>query len=331
MFSGKSAVFDFFSEFSEIDSGNYQEEFDLFRVPGGLFDLVNAFDNWTYMGVDGAIRRFQSISKKMIRTPRGFERLYKIGWEYERRCPGIALATEEFIENISTISWEADWPYAELDMGPWSLLRRKVFNRLGKSSPKYELQLGGRDLFFAHVEKYIQKIFINADGADNSFRKYKVIINALDPTNPVAGLRLSPLLHSVVVDRDVRDIYANAVTFSSGFNDNVEYYRRIAGADNIENFIARQKLIRQSLPYNDSFETKSVKVQFEDLVLNYNDERQSLIDVFQLNGDSQVKFSKFNPEVSNKNVGIWRGLDREHFEAIAAIENELENYCYIKS
>ena len=115
MFSGKTAVFDLLSGLHGVKSGHYHEEFDFFRVSGGLIDLYNSFENWSFMGVDGALKRFEKVNSKICRKPQGIRRFYQIGWDYETRYPGITSATKDFINNVSKVKWNAEWPFDELE------------------------------------------------------------------------------------------------------------------------------------------------------------------------------------------------------------------------
>jgi hypothetical protein len=58
MFSGKAAISDLIREFDGISVPNYREEFDLIRIPGGLADLMRAFDSGSLIAVDHALRAY---------------------------------------------------------------------------------------------------------------------------------------------------------------------------------------------------------------------------------------------------------------------------------
>ena len=78
MFSGKTAVFDLLSGLHGVKSGHYHEEFDFFRVSGGLIDLYNSFENWSFMGVDGALKRFEKLILKYAANPKELDAFTKL-------------------------------------------------------------------------------------------------------------------------------------------------------------------------------------------------------------------------------------------------------------
>ena len=328
MFSGKSAVFDLLSEFKSIHHGHYQEEFDLFRVAGGLIDLSVAVNNWSFMGVDGALKRYERVSKRICGKVEGVNRLFNIGWDYESRYPGITAANEAFINSLSEVEWNAEWPFDELESDFVNLFLRKISDRLpfsvGRGS---KLRMCSPEHFSAEANLFVQKIFENNFQVKPCGKTIYLITNALDVTNPFPGLGLSSKLYNIIVDRDVRDIYADSVTHLDGYNNNVEKFSRISGAFDVDLFIKRQRLLRRRFDHVPSDLLKRNKViYFDDLILNFDETKEQILTFLGVD-DVTDGVQSFQIEKSLKNVGKWRKLDSSYASAIKRIEDELPDLC----
>jgi hypothetical protein len=130
-----------------------------------------------------------------------------------------------------------------------------------------------------------------------------------------------------VIDRDVRDIFVTGATHSDGFNDMVPIFSRISGTFDIEIFIKRQKILRSKTNY--AHNNRVLRVQFEDLVVDYDNTVGTIISFLDINPDTHVrKFKQFSPEQSAKNVGLWKSAPEHLQEKINIIEKELPELCF---
>ena len=126
-----------------------------------------------------------------------------------------------------------------------------------------------------------------------------------------------PDCKSVVVYRDPRDVYAFAV------EHNVEW---IAHKD-VDSFIKWFGIMVKR------FDLKSkdyLVIQFEKFVTDYSNELKRVLDylgIDEANHKKELKRVFFNPDVSIKNVGIWKGssLPADDFDRICQLFSE---YCY---
>lgn len=329
MFSGKSAFLDHLGGIEGIKSDHYQEEFDYFRVPGGLLDLGAAIDNWSFMGVDAAIKRFEKVTAKMCHTPKGVDRLFKIGWGYENRYPGLTQATKQYIKDISLVEWQAEWPFDELESSSLDLLRRKIADRIPFFKRNESLlRMCSKKVFFKETDIFIRNVMNLLVGPDQDKAKVFLTTNAFDPTNPFFALSLSGCLLNIVVDRDVRDIYADSVSHSPGFNDNVEKFSKITGAYDVEVFITRQRMLRETvINVSPDVASRNMTVYFEDLIYDVEATRKRLLAFIGLDAESQILGSRFDNKKSAKNVGKWQQLGSEFAPSIKRIEAELPDLC----
>ena len=128
----------------------------------------------------------------------------------------------------------------------------------------------------------------------------------------------------VIVDRDPRDIFLNYPKDSYG--------RYIPTTDSIhkkaQGFIHFYKSIRK---YQDEVRSKSnvLFLRFEDCVINYDEYLNRLYSFSNLNSDlHKNKGTIFKPELSIKNIGMWKDSKGDMLRAIDLIERELTQYLY---
>ncbi|WP_166485683.1 sulfotransferase [Rhodoferax ferrireducens] len=319
MFSGKSAVSDILREFDGIQVPNYRVEFDLLRMPGGMIDLKHAVMDWSPVRTYGAVRRFDKLVNMLALSPRFPGKLYKTGFGYTQHYPNILRLKDEFLRSIIAVQWDTPWPYADIDDGPIDTFVRKICSKLSISkSRKYFLV--DKEKFIPASQKFIQGLLINSIANDQP--SVVVTHNALEPFLPGRNLDLlGDDAVCIVVDRDPRDIYATAITSQVGFNDNLRFYRRIAGAHDVEVFIKRYLIYRKNINFDDR---RVLRLNFRDLVLDYNQSLQEICDFSGLELTQQIRKRQFfNPDNSRNNIDIWKQASLNSYsEDFSRIETE---------
>lgn len=317
MFSGKSALSDLLREFSGIHVPNYRVEFDLLRVSGGLIDLHNAVIDWSPIRTHSALNRFEQVTRRMASRPTFPANLFFTGFGYEANYPGLLKFLDSFLREAVVVSWQTPWPYDDLDDGPWVTFSRKLRNKFGVNR-MITYRLTSPEVFISAAQRFIRNILI--EGVE--YRDGEIIVthNALEPFNPALHLNLlGDDARCITVDRDPRDIYATAITTQQGFNDNLEFYKRIAGAHSVETFIKRYLLYRAM---TDTSSENVLRVRFEDLVNRYEHTLHQVCDFLRLDvRNHQHRYKYFIPERSAKNLGLWKKKELEayrgDFERIA--------------
>jgi hypothetical protein len=327
MFSGKAAVSDLLREFKGIYLPYYRNEFDLIRVPHGLFDLKKSFDNWSPIITDSAIREFKHLSNIIARSPSGINKLYQVGFGYEKRYPGFSEKTKHFIDNIVDISWQIKWPYQTSRLCPWDVFWLKLKSKIIRQPPwpYIEYCLCSGDKLILHARKYVDAILAHNVDAN----KFNTIVthNALGPYNPEAGFCFFENVKSIVIDRDVRDIYLTGVTYSKGFNDNVPMYSKISGAFDIDIFVLRQEILQKNTKHQES--EGVLRIMFEDLVLNYKSTVEKIMEFLEIDSKNHIyKMKFFNPNISKSNIGLWKNAGSQYQDNIKVIEERLNYLCY---
>jgi hypothetical protein len=331
MFSGKASVSDILSEFDNIYVPNNREEFDLLRVGGGLIDLKNAIDDWSPIRTNSAIKRFQKTISRLSRHVKFANSFLNIGWAYNNRYPNIEAHTKLFISDITQIEWETPWPYDLLEIEStqifktriedfkktkWSAIKflvkiidyvyKKIilensFDYNQSQEFKYKLSVNVEQFTIA-AQKYISNILW--EEVDENIYKILVTHNALEPFNPARNLDLlGPNSKSIVVNRDPRDIYVTALTHQVGFNDNVELYKKIIGATDLNTFINRYKTYQNNIINNKNV----LRLEFSEIVYNYENTIDRICDFINIDKIHHINRQKaFNPSVSEKNINMWK-------------------------
>ena len=348
MFSGKSAVSDILSEFENVYVPDKRVEFDLLRVGGGLIDLKNAVDDWSPVRSYSALRRFISITEKLQRGVSFNESFLNVGWRYNERFPDFKKNLDAFFEDLIEIEWRAEWPYNELELDSLdlALIRLNFFSKSRRVTVRSVSQLLGlifQKLIFRNYkpilqnnpERYIlvsKDRFINAaqnliynllwQGVDKNMFESVVVHNALEPFDPGKNIDLlGKNAKCIVVDRDPRDIYATSISFQHGFNDNVKFYKSIAGADDVYTFIKRYKTYRANVKED----SRILRLNFSDLILNYEDVLKRLYDYLDINDKKHInKGLFFSPVKSINNLNMWQN---EKFKSKNSDFNKIADEC----
>lgn len=309
MFSGKAAVHDFISEIDGFETPGNRVEFDLLRVKDGIADLENAVMSWSPIRADAAARRFLNVAERLSGGHCGISRFTHPGFSYEDRYPNFLEKSKKFIDELTVESWDMYWPYQLIEMGrletAWFKIFRKLFNR--HENVRYRLITG--ENFYDKLKLYLKSILL--DSISNAVNHTLVLNNSFEPFEPIKFLSYFENAKSIIVDRDPRDIFVFANLPSLGFNDKGELYRRISGAFDVEIFIKRLKVYRQST--NSQISDRILRIKFEDLVLDYNKTSEEIYRFLKIDPSMHVRrLENFNPEKSLKNVGLWQKYEDQN-------------------
>lgn len=317
-FSGKHAYSDLIREFSGYHVEHFTFEFNLLRMPGGILDLESAVTgSWSFVRADGAMRRFKRVvdrfaHKASIRNPKSW--FLAAGWNWNAHYGGaFSKLSEAYINSLIEDSWTTDWPFALADMGPIELFVRRLANKVGlRSAADVRLYLVRPERFVEATREYLHTLLTsNADSAT----RVLVLHNGFEPYHPENCFRFFRNAKSIVIDRDARDIFAQHSRTP---------HRPMQSS--VDTFIKRFRAHRELSAAPASRATGVLRVWFEDLVLNYEQTVSRVLE--HLGEDDAVHVRKgmyFRPEISKKNIGIWREHPRQR--EIARIASELSTYC----
>lgn len=317
-FSGKHACSDLIREFDGYQVEDAAFEFNLLRVPGGLLDLEAAItEGWSFIRSDGAVRRFQRVVSRMAarnRWSRPGSWFQAIGWSWDDHYHGrFSELARRFVDRIVERSWEMEWPFAWVDEGPVEVFLRKLAVRLRvRSAGEFRVHLARPEDFHAAAQDFLMDLLrVRMETGS----RVAVLHNAFEPYHPERCFPFFPAAKSIVVWRDPRDVFTeHARTWFAPM--------RIPCAEFIPRFRAYQELSGAA------GEVPGVlRIRFEDLTMRYDETVERILThLGEPTGVHVRRREKFDPEVSRRNVGIWR--EHERPEDIRWIEAELGDYCW---
>ena len=85
-------------------------------------------------------------------------------------------------------------------------------------------------------------------------------------------------------------------------------------------------MLKQSYK-NAENDDRVLRINFEDLVFKYEETKNKVFNFLGIDKSHHIdKFKHFNPEISKKNVKIWKNHPNK--DEINKIFNELKEYCY---
>jgi hypothetical protein len=320
MFSGKSAVSDLLREFDSLEVPHYDQEFDLIRTPYGLGDFLFAIESRSQIKINHALYKYLKLINVKAFPPNFYSKFWSYGGWLEKDYPDILNKTKKFINEITDFEWEQASPFFECEARPLEIFYNKLRQQFTGDFPwpKFIYKSINPENFFLAVKPYLLSI-INP----NNSNKAHVIHNALEPIRPSIYFDLFEKIKCIIVDRDPRDIFMTANQFSKGYNNNLEVYKRISGAHNIDFFIDKQIKMRQSLDKSENI----LRINFEDLVLDYENTLITIMKFLELNkSNHKRKLQYFSPQSSIQNIQLWK-KDHSKIQEIIKIERSMPSYC----
>lgn len=331
--SGKGVITDILKEFIGYQVPHYNFEFNLLRIQGGLIDLEHALvNNWSPIRSDAAIRRFYKLvnrigPKATFRSPKTL--FYSNGMNYDEYFKGkFSDISKDYILSLISSSYIGDWPYTKIDELPLNQFFSRLKSKLGFSSSLKHVYVSDPDNFHLKTKKYLNDLFgtIKQEGTE-----VFITHNSIEPFNPAAGINLFDNAKLIVVQRDPRDIYASTIISEGAFipqyetKDNWQLKKDMLG-NSLDLFIERQSLYYKHV-IKDYDNGQVLRLQYEDVVLNYEKVLAQLYDFLEENISIHIHKGKFfNPELSSKNIGLWKNMSDQ--SVISKIENALKPYCY---
>lgn len=313
-FTGKHAVIDLMREFDGYSVPHFQFEFALLRVQGGILDLERALcEDWSPIRSDAAIRRFERLvrrfgTKNTLISPRSW--FEAVGWNYEeyynRRFFDLS---RRYVEGLVAARWRAPWPYPLADLSAGELFSRKLRQKLRQPhAMDFEYHLARPANFVEATRDYLEALL--SSNVPPGTRTI-VMHNAFEPYQPDRSLKFFRSAKAIVVDRDPRDNYVQGL-----------WYAPVATG--VREFILRYRIQREATHYEPNPDV--LRLRFEDLVLDYPNALGRILGHLGESPEHHVRPRQhFDPDVSKKNVGIWRAYPKQ--DEIRRIAEELADFC----
>lgn len=300
VYSGKSAVSDLLREVTGFFVPPSDVEFDLLRVPGGLVDLKNSVDDWSPSRSNAALHRFSRVATIAGRKLPLHRKFFENDLAYVARYPDYFPVLQQFLSNIVLLRWDTPWPYENIEDGLLQTFMRKVTGRFGFIKMR-NFCLLDKDGFLKHAQEFTDRLVWS--GVDRTQFQTVVIHNSLEAFDPARNMDLFKSVKSIVVDRDPRDIYATAQVITPGLRDRLNRYLNICAGHDIDMFIQRFNIYRSNVRENPNV----LRIRYEDMVQDYDHTVRSILAFLDADPSRHVRrHQDFNPEVSRKNVGMWK-------------------------
>lgn len=301
-FSGSGAVVDLLREYPsclvlgtiDVDGSqtkgdrNKNGEVDILRHSGGLFEIENYLLNNNPFHKDALMKRFI----RLVDTTDIF------------KIPELRMLANQFYNSLVEfeINTEGHFDYnAHLAnvMRPDSNI--KVMKDLTVAEYQYICRnfLASLTNFFYEDGK--THIVLDQSCQDGNYDTKR-------------NLKYLPNLKTIVVYRDPRDVYFYAVTRGVTW----------IAHNNVDTFISWFKNEVRLLELNSE---DYLVIRFEDLINNYPNQVEKIEDYLGLDSHSHNKFRNLNPDISRKNIGIWKSMPSLTSD-YEVIKNTLPIYCY---
>ncbi len=293
----------------------------MIKDPYGLDDLF--YSAVIKRSPDIAVKDFISYMKFLYQIPDRFH----MGLGYKKFFgENFMTATQKFVDSLVSFEYENYWWMFDFKTGRQKYIVNKIMNKLMRilhlryrfgSEKSYFVNIR-REKFIESAREYIDALFdsfAEENGADNIVLDQGVSIR--NYRNEMNFFRKSKL---IVVDRDPRDNYADLikVNFSIG--------KEFAKTHDVRKYIEMHHFSR-----NNQQELMSdpdvLVLKFEDLIFHYDESLKRIADFAGLNLNDHVRKREFfNPDVSIKNVGMWKELIPQ--QEADTIASELPEFLY---
>ena len=136
--------------------------------------------------------------------------------------------------------------------------------------------------------------------------------------NLIDNYKIDGLL-PIIVSRDPRDVFIMNKYFWKPRNQEVPY------PTDVKTFCNYYKMMRKN---EKKTETLTLRLNFEDLVLNYEKTKQDIENFIGIDSTHhKTKFKYFNPAISVNNLQVYN-RDDKYREEVEMIELELSEYLY---
>jgi len=169
------------------------------------------------------------------------------------------------------------------------------------------------DKFIQYTKEFTNSLFEKFD--DGSIN-YLMVEQLVPPSNTMRYVRYFDGIKVFCVDRDPRDIYYNEKMFWHGG----------VVPTNPSLFVKWYKATRAHKKTESDDPNIIMRLQFEDLILNYEEVVSELENFLRLDPSSHIdKLSKLDPRKSIRNIGRWK-RDSNIYNDIRIIEEGLKEY-----
>ena len=328
--SGSSAVVDLLREFA----GFYEcrAEIRIIKDPYGIKQMEQVLTNdWDVITSSAAITDFLDLCKRCGRSGGGKNIFARAGLNYSKTINKDFMGiTNKYIDTLTSYKYRGDYYHYKFrksyfryvtDRMRWAIEHISK-GKLKTANRKTELCYYAKpssELFMSATQNYFDELF-NPFFASGEYN-HIILDQAISPNDAVLVERYFGSAKMIIIDRDPRDMFADDlenVMSISPEKASIEYAKL---------FVDKQKAMRERIPQN---HPNVLNIRFEDLVLKqYEAEKRKIMDFLSISEEQHIYKKKYlNPEVSKKNVGIWKKHYQECSIVMDYIHEKLQDLCY---
>lgn len=322
--SGSSAVVDLLKEFKGVYEADAEIRF--IKDPFGICDLEKALvGHWEMINSTAAITNFLRINKK-------YSRISKYPWSpaglnYKKTInPHYMDIINEFVGKLTDFEITQDYYFNKFEKGYFRYVTDRIRQgldiytkgRLNVSrSYKGYFAHPDADTFNKAVQELFNSLFYNYIQKQGC--SYIILDQAVSPQNTQVIHRYFTKAKMIIVDRDPRDMYINDLKWGAKYNDNFK------SKDGGRQYALMQKQQRQNIILDDDV----MLVKFEDVILKYEETKLKICDFLGIDIGDHIRPKMFlKPEVSQKNIGLWKNYYETCKEALDEIAMIMPEYLF---
>jgi len=317
--TGSGAVDDFLREFSNVHLASQELECRFLQDPNGISDLYfHLVENWHRLNSGFSIKQYEKFVKMYNHN---YSLIFGRGWKIE---------SKKYINSLIKYKFKGYWHADILEVNPFSKCIYKCRRLVSKIMPKkirktsdYNYfpklisyhSLISKEEFLNKTRRYVDDLcsYIN-DKPDD----FVVLDQFIATTNIERYNMFVDDLKIIIVDRDPRDLYISGLC---------KRWKTHVLPHDVDIFCQQYMDMRKSL----DLELKNsnvLKIQFEDLIYNYDSTTNKIVSFLGLNKKNHVRKQEFfNPSISINNTKLWEKY-KDYENEIKIIENKLHDYCY---
>jgi effector-binding domain-containing protein len=331
--SGKTALTNLFQEFSSsywVSEPKF--EFEILRIKNGLIDLETAIcDKWSPSRTSTSMYLFRDLVKYIGKNPKKFDligRLFNSGLRLDRRFNGNFVDKSlEYYNCLIEMEYKAYnlYPFQNISkiMMP-AIKSMELLNKRALMNETNILPIRNKQQFYEETKRYLNSLCSSLDIKNEA---HTIILNnAIEPYDPIRGINLFFDAKQIAVDRDPRDLYLSSKIVDPFVG---KYHMGFTASDNLDDFIYRYRYLREKSSRQVFLDNpRLLKINFEDLVLNYDKTKEQIFKFIEEKESIQITPKKyFDPSISIKGVGMWKNVDGQLKKDIDKIYSELKDYC----
>lgn len=327
LFSGSSAVVDLLKEFN----GFYESKAEIRFIsdPYGIVQMEDAIVNkWGLITSTAAISDFITMCKKGCRYGKGL--FSPAGFSLKKNIsPQFMDITYEYIDELTDYYYKKDYYHYKFkksylkfvtDRYRWAIeyLTKGKLKTANRNIAQCYFSHPTQERFNVATKRYFDRLFENHTEGGNG-KSFVILDQAVAANNSEVIRRYFTKAKMIIVDRDPRDMYVDEILWGSNLDK--DYQTREAG----HRYALRAKALREGIKLSEDV----IKVQFEDLILNYDETVSRIMAFIGIGKEYHCQKNKFlKPEVSRKNIGLWKKHYNECKDALDVISEELSELCY---